>query len=317
MIFGMDQFNAVLNQVLIFLIIMVIGFISVKVKFLSRDDLPVLTRLFTKVIVPFILFVNTVGGATRAELIDSLNLSGIYICVFVALITVTRIMPKILKLKGNRAQLFMLSNTFGNVGFVGIPLLVSAFGPRAMLYVTMYAIVDQFIFWTYGYSLSFPVDNKLKFHPKSLVNMINPPIVTMIISIICILLDVRIPVLMDRAFTSMAVSGTAIPFIYIGGMLASLDIKKLLQHYEFYAGIMVKMVIFPILIFTVMRLIGIAHEPAAASALLFGLPTIALVPMLASANGSDVEYGTAAVLMYTVSSLFTLTFVSFITAVMF
>ena len=311
----MEQFNAVLNQVLIFLIIMIIGFIAVKVKFLAREALPVITRLFTRVIVPFILFVNTVNGATRSELIETLYLSGAYVCVFAVLLTVTRLLPKLLKLKGNKVPLFSLACSFGNVGFVGIPLLVSVFGQRAMLYVTMYAIVDQFIFWTYGYSLSFPVENKLKFTPKTLVNMINPPIIAMILSIVMILLDARLPAVLDNAFTSMAVSGTALPFLYIGGMLATLDIKKLLSHYEFYIGISVKMVIMPILIFLAIRALGISQEIAVSSALLFGLPTIALVPMIAGANGSDVEYGTALVLVYTVASLITLTLVSYITTI--
>jgi len=313
----MEQFNAVLNQVLIFLIIMIIGFIAVKVKFLAREALPVITRLFTRVIVPFILFVNTVNGATRSELIETLYLSGAYVCVFAVLLTVTRLLPKLLKLKGNKVPLFSLACSFGNVGFVGIPLLVSAFGQKAMLYVTMYAIVDQFIFWTYGYSLSFPVDKKLKFTLRNLANMINPPIIAMILSLIIIMLDVKVPALLNSAFTSMAVSGTALPFIFIGGMLATLNLKDLLKNYEFYVGIMVKMVIFPICIFLAMRAVGIGHEPAAASALLFGLPTIAIVPMLAIANGSDEEYGTAAVLVFTVASLLTLTFVSYVTTMVF
>ena len=91
---------------------MVIGFIAVKAKFLSSDALPAITRLFTRVIVPFILFVNTVDGATRADVIDTIYLSGIYACIYIVLITTTKLLPKILKLKGNKAPLFTLSYTF-------------------------------------------------------------------------------------------------------------------------------------------------------------------------------------------------------------
>lgn len=309
----MEQFTAVLNQIIVFCIIIIVGFIAVKVKFLPKSALPVITTLFSRVIVPFILFVNTVNGATRGDVIKYIYLSGIYICVFAVLITVSRTMPKILRLKGNKASLFTLANTFGNVGFIGIPLLLSVFGQKVMIYVTMYAIVDQLIFWTYGYSLSYPVDNKLKFTPKTLVKMINPPIVAIILSIVLIMLDVRVPAILDRAFTTVSNSGAALPFLYIGGMLASLDIKSILKHYEFYAGIAVKMVILPVCLFIVMKAIGIDQEAAVASAILFGLPTIALVPMIASENGSDVEYATSIVLVSTVSSLFTLTFVSYLT----
>jgi len=309
----MDQFNAVLNQVIIFCIIIVIGYAVVKTKFLPGSALPVITNLFSRVIVPFILFVNTVNGATRADMGKYIFLSGVYACVYVSIIIISRIMPKILRLKGNKASLFSLSHTFGNVGFIGIPLLLSVFGQRVMIYVTMYAIVDQALFWTYGYSLSFPVDNKLKFSPKTLVNMLNPPLIAVILSIVLIMLNVRLPPIMDRAFTAMADTGAALPFLYIGGMIATLDIKGILKHYEFYALIAVKMMILPVCLFLVLKAIGVEQEIAVVSSLLFGLPTITLVPMIAGANGSDVEYATSAVLITTIASLFTLTFVSYMT----
>lgn len=309
----MDQFTAVLNQVFIFCIIIAIGFLAIKFKFIQRSALPVLTMLFSRVIVPFILFVNTVNGATRADLKSHLYLSGVYVCVFIVLITVAKVMPKILRLKGNRAPLFSLAFMFGNVGFIGIPLLLSVFGQRVMIYVTMYAIVDQAIFWTYGYSLTFPVDNKLKFSPGTLVKMINPPLIAIILAIVLILLDVKVPPILDRAFTTVSNSGAALPFLYIGGMLASLDIKSIVKHFEFYAGIAVKMIILPICLFIIMKAIGIDRDAAVASAILFGLPTLALVPMLASANGSDVEYATSVVLVTTIASLFTLTLISYLT----
>jgi len=309
----MAQFTAVLDQVLLFFIIMIIGFLAVKANFLARDSLPVITKLFARVIVPFILFVNTVNGATREDVIKNFYLSGIYLCVFITVIVIARVLAKLLRLKGNKAPLFAVANSFGNVGFVGIPLLVSVFGQGAMLYVTMYAFVDQFIFWTYGYTMTFPVDNKLKFKPKTLVNMINAPIIAMILSIVLIMFNLKVPALLDKAFTSMAVSGTALPFLYIGGMLATLNIKKLLKNYEFFIGTSMKMIIVPVCLFLVLRAIGLEHETAVASALLFGLPTVSLIPMLASANGSDAEYGTAAVLINTVASLFTLTIVTYLT----
>jgi predicted permease len=310
----LDQFYAVLNQVLIFLIIIVIGYIAVKTKFVPESVLPVLSTIFSKIIVPFIVFVNTVNGATRADLAEYSYLIVIFICTFAILITISRITPKLFRIKGNRARLFSLATSFGNVGFVGIPLLLSVFGQRVMIYVTMYALVDQTLFWTYGVTLTHPVGEKLKFSPKTLKNMINPPLIAIILSFILIILNVRLPSIVDRAFTTMSNSGMALPFIYIGGVLATLNLKELLKRYEIYAAIMIKMIIIPICVFLVFRAVGLAPEIIVASSILFGLPTIGMTPMLASANGSDAEFATAVVLMTTLSGLLTLTLVSYVTA---
>ena len=310
----MEQFNAVLNQVLIFMIIMIIGFISYKSKFLPESTLPVISTIFSRLIVPFIVFANTVSGATRADMKEHAYLVGIYACVFASLIVISRILPKLLRIKGDRASLFSLASSFGNVGYVGIPLLLSIFGQRAMMFVTMYAVVDQTLFWTYGITLTYPADNKPKFRVKTLVNMINPALIAILLSITLILLNVKLPMVLDRAFTTISNTGMALPFIYIGGVLSMMKIKDLLKYYEIGAVILVKMLIIPMCIFLILRSAGIPSEIVIVSALLFGLPVIGMSPMLASANGSDSQYATVMVLVTTIASLITYPLITYVTA---
>ena len=310
----MEQFYAVLNQVLIFLTIMAIGFVAFKSKFLPESILPVISSLFSRLIVPFIVFANTVNGATRADMREHAYLVGIYACIFAALIVISRILPKLLRLKGNRASLFSLASSFGNVGYVGIPLLLSIFGQRAMMFVTMYAVVDQTLFWTYGISLTYPADNKPKFKLKTLVNMINPALIAILLSIVLILLDVKLPTVLDRAFITISNTGMALPFIYIGGVLSMMKLKDLLKYFEISVVILVKMLIVPMCIFLILRAAGVSPEIVIVSALLFGLPVIGMSPMLASANGSDAQYATIMVLVTTIASLLTYPLITFVTA---
>ena len=311
----MDYFGAVLNQVLIFTIIIIIGFFVVKTKFLPQSVLPSISILFARIIVPAILFVNTVNGATREDMSSMILLSVIIAIIYVFVITIMRIMPKILRLKGNRASLFSVSFTFGNIGFVGLPLLLAIFGQRAMVYVSMFAVVDLFLIFTYGYLLTFPADNKMKFTPKTLLNMINPPIIAVALSFTLVFLDVRVPAVIINPLSAIANAGMALPFIFIGGTLATMKSIKLLGRYEFFVGILLKMMIIPVCIFITMRAFGIDFDMSIAASLMFGLPTITIIPMLASAHGSDEEYATAAVLLTTIACLFTLTFVAYMITV--
>jgi len=312
----MEQFYAVLDQVLIFFIILIIGFIAVKTKFLNDTFLSAISVFFSRLIVPFLIFVNTVNGATRTEMIENSYLIGIYACTYAVVIPISRITPKLLRLKGNRASLFSLATSFGNVGFIGIPLLLSAFGSRVMIFVAMHAIVDQIIMWTYGVTLTYPAENKPKFRLKTLVNVINPALVAIILAAVLIMLDVKMPKIINQALTSISNAGMALPFLYIGGVLATMDIVKLLKNYDIYAAIVIKMLIIPICVFLVFRAVGIKNEIAIVSTILFGLPVIGVAPMLASSNGSDVNYATALSLLTTPASLFTLTFISYIVTVL-
>jgi len=311
----MEYFSAVLDQVIIFSMIMVVGFIVVKIGAVPATVLPSISVLFAKVIIPAILFVNTVNGATRDDIVNTLFLTGICAFIYMVLITLMRLMPKLLKLSGNRARLYSIMFAYGNVGFIGIPLLLAMFGQRAMVFVTMFAVVDQLTFWTYGYMQSFPEDNKLKFSPKTLLKLLNPPLVAMILSVVLIFIGVQIPAVLNRGVQTVANAGMALPFIYIGGMLATMTDRSLFGRFEIYFGIFIKMLVVPITIFAILNAVGIDRDMAVATAILFGLPTIAMIPMLAGINGSDEKYATATIMVTTIASLFTLTFVTYMITV--
>ena len=311
----MEQFDLILDQVIIFLIFMAIGFAAVKINLLSKDSLPAISKLFTGIIVPFIIFANTVNGATRADIFDHVYLLLLFVCMFAVLLPITKVLPKIFRIKGDRASLFTMAFSFGNVGLIGIPLILAVFGQRAMIFVAMFSIVDLFILWIYGLSLTYPVENKQRLSFKALKNMINPPLIAIILSVIVIMLGIRIPDIVNRAFITMSNSGLPLPFIYIGGLLASQGIKRFAKFYDLYFGILIKMIIFPICVFIVLRAIGIEPEIVGTVVILFGLPVVGVLPMLADANGSDVEYATAAIIITTLAALFTITLVSYVTSV--
>ena len=311
----MEQFQIVLNQVIIFLVITAVGFIAVKAKALNDDSLTVVTRLFTKIAIPFLLFTNTVNGTTRAEVLENLHIIPISLAVYATLILVSRLLSKVLRLELSRARLFSLSNTFGNVGFIGIPMLLALFGQGVMTYIAVFTVVDQVLIWTYGFALSYPASKKFRLEPKALKNMLNPPLVSVLIALIFVFLDIRPFAVLNDAFLTIAAASTSLPFIYLGGMVALCNIKKFLRYYEFYIGIVIKMVILPIIAFLVLRSIGFDSELAMTTTILIALPSIAIAPMLARTNGSDEEYATAAVIITTLASLVTLSVVAFLTSV--
>ena len=311
----MEQFQVVLNQVIIFLIITAVGFIAVKVKVLNDEGLTVVSRLFTKIVLPFFLFTNTVNGTTRTEILDNLYIIPISLAVYVVIIFVSRLLARLLRLGTTRARLFSLAYTFGNVGFVGIPVLLALFGHSVMMYVAVFTVVDQLLIWTYGFSLSYPEGTKFRFEAKTLKNMLNPPLISVLLAILFVLLDIRPFGVLEDAFLTLASASTPLPFIYLGGMIALSDMKKSLRHYEFYIGIAVKMVIIPVIAFVILRAIGIHYELAMTTTVLIALPALAIAPILARTNNSDEEYATASVIITTLASLVTLSIVSYLTSV--
>ena len=75
---------------------------------------------------------------------------------------------------------------FGNVGFMGIPIVTSIFPENGMVYISIYMIVDALVLWTVGAQLT-SSDGKGTFQLKK---MVNPVTVAVALAVLMILLGV-------------------------------------------------------------------------------------------------------------------------------
>ncbi len=82
--------------------------------------------------------------------------------------------------------------TFGNMGFMGIPLLLGIFSdPVVQVCIAVYTVIDMALLWTYGVYLC--SRHQESSNPMSAIkNMVNPTTVTLLIAFI--IMAVRFPV---------------------------------------------------------------------------------------------------------------------------
>lgn len=167
----MEQFFIALTQIGIFLILICVGILTVKVKVLDAHSLAATSRLVIQISLPCYIFINAISSATRQSLFDSLTVVPIAILLYIILIIVSAMIEKAFRLQGNRKSVFRASLVFGNIGFMGIPLIIALYPDTGLLYVSIFTIVDQLVFWIYGVRLTKPVSNeRQKISPANLKN---------------------------------------------------------------------------------------------------------------------------------------------------
>ena len=314
----MENFRIILNQEIVFLITIAIGYLVFKFRLLEKDSLQLLSRLFSNVTLPFLILVNTVEGATRDDLVSSFYVIAIEMLMYVVLISFNTLMIKICRLRENRARIYLMSASFGNMGFVGIPLIMALYGQRAMIYVSMFTLLDQALLWTYGVSLSKPYDSsdaKLKLNKATLKKLLNPPLIATICALLFISLNLKLPVPVGTALRNLSNASIPLPFLYLGGMLAVSNSGKIFKEWPVYVIIVSKMLIFPVILFVCLRIFGISSEVNGVFLILAGLPCLAVAPMLAKENGSDEMLATAATSLSTVASVVTFPILFYITSI--
>lgn len=307
----MEQFLIALTQIGIFLILICIGILTVKIKIFNGHSLEDVSKLVMKISLPSYIFINAIESATRQSLIDSLVVVPIGILIYIILIIVSAVIEKVFYLQKNRKRVFRASLIFGNIGFMGIPLVTALYPKSALLYVSVFTIVDQLLFWTYGVLLTKPVsDESQKISLESLRNLFSPPLLAIILAIIFIIAEIHIPEVFSAALAAAGNTSMPLALIYIGGILCTADIRPVLKCGELYFGIIIKMIILPVVCYLIMKQIGIVTDMAGTLAFIIALPGIEMVPMLAKTNGSDGDYAVCAIMMTTIVCLITLPIVS-------
>ncbi len=304
----MEQFNIVLNQLILFFILMIIGYIAVRLKVVGETFLDGLSRLITRIILPLLVFSNAISGTTRQQLFDGYPILLLTLAFYISIITVCFCLGKILRLKGERNKVFRAAMIFGNAGFLGIPLITSIFPENGPIYIVLMSIIDQSFMWTYGLKLTTPATKKTKF---SIKNFINPALCAVILSLIFLLLNIHLPDVVVNALSTMGRSATPLSLFYLGGLFYFCNWKSVLKTKELYIGILAKMIAFPLAFYAVASRICPYEEMVKTISIIAALPTMTTIAIFTKSNHNEEDYAVGFVLITTAASLITLTIVSY------
>ncbi|MGN0985149.1 MAG: AEC family transporter [Candidatus Enterenecus sp.] len=308
------MFRIMMEQIAMLVIYMAAGALLVRTKVLNEAALTPISRVVLKLALPLLIFTNTVNGVDRQELLGTLPVIGLSLLMYLLIFLLMAALAKAFRLKGNRAPLYRALGMFGNVGFVGIPIITSLFPENGMLYISLFTIVDMTALWTLGVKLTSPVEGEGKFDPKKLVN---PSTVAVALAVILILVDVPLPGVVNTALGKIGSTSTPLAMIYLGGLFACMDVRPYLKNLELYGIAVIKMTLFPVLFYGLLTLFPVADEVRMTMALLAAMPPMSSVVMMAKASGSDGDYGVGGIFIATLASIVTLPLVFLVIQTLF
>ena len=168
--------------------------------------------------------------------------------------------------------------------------------------------MDQFMLWTLGVKLLSP-EGEGRFALKKLVN---PATVAILLGMILMLAQVRIPALLDTALQKIGSTASPLAMIYVGGIFARISFRRYIREISLYGIVLVKMIVAPILLFLILGIFPVGEEIRMAMALIVGMPTMTAVVMMTNASGLDGDYALGGVFVTTVCGIMTLPMVCWI-----
>lgn len=302
-----EHIHVLLNQIMIFTTLLIVGYGAIKCKLINDEDLDHLSKLIVSTILPLMILTVSVSGGSRKDLLGMLPfMVSAYVMVF-TMISLGWLTGKLLKLKQPTRNLHTAVIGFGNYGFIGYPLLIAMFPDKAPLAVAAFLIVDSTTLWTIGPTLANPDTNLKGFDFKKIIS---PTTISALLAIIMILFNLKPNNMVWHTLAGIGNMSKFLALIYIGGVIASKGFKKLLLRPIIFWMIPIKLIIVPICVFFIIKFLNIiSSDYIIMLTTLAMMPSMVVICILAKTYGSDDDYASGGLLITTIASMITMPFV--------
>ncbi len=286
-----------------------VGFISGKTGYLPISTKDAISKVIVNITLPFFIVDSLLSKIITMEMFK-----GAFVAAIAAVVTigvmycVGFLFAKIFKLKEPTKTLYAVLTCFGNVGFLGYPLAYTIYGEEAMFYAVIYGTINNLLFWSAGVYLI----SKSSGHEKtkdSLKKLFNPNTITFLVCIPLMLLGVKLPELLGNIVKNIGSLTTYLSMIFIGMILATVNIKRLKQCTVMLVSVLLKMIVAPIVAAAILIKLNIPPLVCGAIIMQIAMPAQTVSSIVTNDLGSDAQYSAAYIFVSTLCALFTIPFV--------
>ena len=302
------MFGIVLEQIIFLAVILAVGFISVKIKWVPEELIAMLPKLMLNVLLPFLIISSIVNSGTREEVIAVWPFIFVILFMFVIGLIIGVITGKMLKLEQPVLSTHICSATYLNSVLVGLPILDAVFPEMSGIYLAAYLIVETVMTWVVAVAiLSSASTGKVNINLKK---MLTPSTVALVIALVMKFVDFQPSGIVWEALRGIGSTQKYLGLMYIGMDVARRGFKKLFEKPKVFFVAPIKLIIMPMVFFFIVKATGFISDEMLLAATIFAmLPTMMVVTVLASEYDAAPEYAVASLLVTTVGCLFTMPFV--------
>ena len=295
----MDAFLSVILEVAVILILIVIGYFTVKKGMFTKESLGSITSFLLYIVTPCLL-VSSFLSAEPGKLDGWTMLLAV---VLPALSIVISIAVSYLFFRGEplgRRRVLRFSTVFCNVGFMGIPLVEGIVGSEGVLYGSFFIAVFNIFCWTYGYVMMGGGKVRLK------ALLLNPGVIGIVIGLPLYLLDVPVPALFVEPVELISALNTPLAMIVVGGYIAQVKLRAFVSDLAVYKMAVLRLVVAPLLYLALVWLLRPDETLLMSTVIQAATPVAANCVLFAVQYDSDAELASKSVAVSTALSVVTI-----------
>jgi len=301
----------IISQIVILAIVVIIGAVSARFRVITRESKDMLSKVIFNISLPLMLFTNFLKLEASPRLLANsaivLSLSGL---VLLFMLLAGWLTARVVRMKGREEAVFKAHSMFGNIIFLGFPLITALYGEEGLLYASMFQLVSNIMLWTLGVVI-LSHGNGVPWQ-KSLLKIFNPNTIATLAGLLFFLLSIKVPKIIVTPFSQLGSANTWLSMLYIGVMMYFSDASGLFGRKIIYFLSFNRLVLVPAILISVFALFasiaGFAPDRLVTSVIILeaAMPCMASVVIMAKELGADDHLAVANVFVSTLISIITL-----------
>ncbi len=296
-------FISLLSRMLVLFIFICIGVLCTKLHIIDEHGSSSLNRMVIYICGP-LLILRSVQSANSAYGASDILMLLLYSVLFSILtLIIALIASRLICRRSPLRGVFSLVTAFGNLVFMGIPVVSALYGEGAVFLLSICAIPFNFFIFSVGILLIVG-GGKHSFPWKKVV--VNPSLFATLLALVLFFLKVKIPAPVDEVMSYLGQMVVPLSMLLIGAALGRMSLKAVFSNGLNYAVCAVKLLIVPTVCSLVFRLYIKDPLQLGLFTVLSAMPSASISPILCAEYGGDSDFASRSVFLTTLLSILTI-----------
>ena len=295
-----EYFLTVGEQVLILFILIAIGYLCGKVKFLDGNTSKHITDIVLYIVTPCVI-INAYQMEFNPSILVNLGITALC-AVAVHLLSILIVGVVFRNSTDNKKEVLKFGAVFSNCGFMSLPLQQAILGQEGILYGAAFVGIFNIVIWSYGVvCMSGSIRN---LSARKLI--LNPGILGVVIALLFFVCSIKLPPVVGEPVRYLASLNTPLPMLIIGYYLSQTKITDGLKDKYAWLSSLIRIIVVPVISVTLMILLGIKGNILITIAISSSAPVAATTTMFATKFEKDTELSVNLVSLSTILSIVTM-----------
>lgn len=314
------QTGLIISEIFFLGILVFVGVVGSAFGVLNKSAKDLLAKIVFNITLPLLLLTTfSRMDVTPKILANSLSIIWLSLIVMALMLLVGWLWTKLLRLKVREAAIFKTHSMFGNIIFLGYPVIYALYGEEGLIYAGMLQLVSNLLLWTVGVVMLGTGNGKSV--KNSMLKVFNINTYAIAIGFIMFITGIKLPSFLMEPLNGLGGTNIYLSMIYMGVMMFHSGIRGMFGRPVVWYLSLNKLMVFPLILIGIFYLLhtftGFNPDRLVVSVLIMqsSMPCMANIIILARVYGADDELATANVFMSTLMSLGTLPLILYILGV--